>query len=535
VSLIPSDDRKSVSNDVTAIANISNDSNDNDDVLIIEEEAGPSSVSTPSRRRKIDGTNQLPPPLVPRPPDASISSLPSDDDNMMELNRTMQLFDDSSNRVLDHIRTVMEDLLKDMSGSGSSLAELATLKLNQERQQELWLRDKEKQQHAFDSRLAELRVSLEQEKQRALNEQRQQLVREKQRAVQSTKLKQWCKKCFSEAHYYCCWNTSYCSAACQKKHWMEHQNDCTQDHANSARSVQPSATVTNSLVFSDSNNSSTTGSTNNSSSMRNRNACLQISAIPSYGSGGGDANNLLSKRSTNNRAFPGEITSTSTPLQTPVRFIPGAMTGNVSYKTPIIQSVHGRDSMIINLPSHSPQNGGNVTLGVATASTPQQLMQKRAAAARDKSIQLNNHKADSRNKGYTSRKTYDITSSPYQNTSNNLLTSTTSTIVVPSVASTYATVTLADTVTVSGASAGVWNQVAMLQASGGSRQLHSGTPFATAVGGGATVAASDATEKGFAPVELGIRSTHLTVPTSLAQQQKTVQQQPSIAYMRHQQ
>ncbi|XP_035890427.1 uncharacterized protein LOC118502352 [Anopheles stephensi] len=521
VSLLPcTDDRKHVSNDVT----MTSIANDNDDVLIIEEEVIPASV--PSRGRKSDGSNQqLPPPLVPRPPETSISPPSVDDVSTVELNRTMQLFDDSSNRVLDHIRTVMEDLLKDMSGSGSSLAELVTLKLHQERQQELWQREKEKQQSAFDSRLSELRISLEQEKQRALNEQRQQLLREKQRAVQSTKLKQWCRKCFSEAHYYCCWNTSYCSAACQKKHWMEHQNDCTQEHANNARSVQSSSTVTASVLSADSNSSSTSIT---NSHMRNR---LHISTtVPSVGGGGGDANSLLNKRTPNNRVFPGEITSTSTPLQTPVRFISSSLAGNVSYKTPIIQSVQGRDGMIINLPSHSPQNGGHaVTLGVntsVTTNTPQQLMQKRAAA-RDKSMQLNHQKADSRNKGYTSRKTYDITTSPYSS-ANNLLTSTTSAI-VPSAASSYATVTLSDAVTVSGASPSVWNhQMAVLQSSG-SRQLHSGTQFVT-VGG----TSADGAEKGYSPAELGLRQIHSTAAAaSLAQQQKMVHQQQSSAYMRH--
>ncbi|XP_050079310.1 protein kinase C-binding protein 1 [Anopheles maculipalpis] len=512
VSLIPcTDNRKSVSNEI---------SNDTDDVLIIEEEISP--VSVPSKAKKIGG---LPPPLLPRPPETSLS-LPSDDDSMMELNRTMQLFDDSSNRVLDHIRTVMEDLLKDMSGNGSSLAELAALKLNHERQQELWLREKEKQQNAFDSRLAELRNSLEQEKLRALNEQRQQLLRDKQRAVQSAKMKQWCKKCLSEAHYYCCWNTSYCSIECQKKHWTEHHNDCTQDHAKSSRSVHCSSPDTNSVVSSDGNSSSNA----TKAPIRNR-SCLQVSTVPSVG--GGDTNNLLSKRSPSNRVFPSDITSTSTPLPNPsVRFIPGTLAGSVSYKTPVIQSVHGRDGMIINIPSHSPQNGSNVTLGVTTnvtTSTPQQLMQKRAAA-RDKSNQLTQQKADSRKKGYSPRNTYDITSTPYQST-NNLLTSSPSTS-IPSAASTYATVMHADAVTVSGVSPSVWNQMAILQSSG-SRQLHSGSSFVTA--GGASVAvALDGTEKGYLPVELGFRQTHPTV-TSLAQHKKMVQQQPSSPYMRHQQ
>ena len=37
-----------------------------------------------------------------------------------------------------------------------------------------------------------------------------------------------CASCWKEALYYCCWNTSYCSYACQQRHWTIHQNDCRQ-------------------------------------------------------------------------------------------------------------------------------------------------------------------------------------------------------------------------------------------------------------------------------------------------------------------
>lgn len=36
-----------------------------------------------------------------------------------------------------------------------------------------------------------------------------------------------CYNCESEAIYHCCWNTAYCSTACQQEHWQqEHKRVC---------------------------------------------------------------------------------------------------------------------------------------------------------------------------------------------------------------------------------------------------------------------------------------------------------------------
>nr|KAF6331380.1 zinc finger MYND-type containing 8 [Myotis myotis] len=76
--------------------------------------------------------------------------------------------------------------------------------------------------------MAEMRQSLEQERDRLIAEVKKQLEQEKQQAVDETKKKQWCASCKKEAIFYCCWNTSYCDYPCQQAHWPEHMKSCTQ-------------------------------------------------------------------------------------------------------------------------------------------------------------------------------------------------------------------------------------------------------------------------------------------------------------------
>lgn len=76
--------------------------------------------------------------------------------------------------------------------------------------------------------MAEMRQSLEQERDRLIAEVKKQLELEKQQAVDETKKKQWCAHCRKEAIFYCCWNTSYCDYPCQQAHWPEHMKSCTQ-------------------------------------------------------------------------------------------------------------------------------------------------------------------------------------------------------------------------------------------------------------------------------------------------------------------
>ena len=55
-----------------------------------------------------------------------------------------------------------------------------------------------------------------------------------------------CASCWKEALYYCCWNTSYCSYACQQTHWVLHQADCRQafDAAEATAASEAGVTVT---------------------------------------------------------------------------------------------------------------------------------------------------------------------------------------------------------------------------------------------------------------------------------------------------
>uniref|UniRef100_A0A8B9YLP4 Zinc finger MYND-type containing 8 n=1 Tax=Bos mutus grunniens TaxID=30521 RepID=A0A8B9YLP4_BOSMU len=102
-----------------------------------------------------------------------------------------------------------------------------------------WLHQQElsEMKHNLELTMAEMRQSLEQERDRLIAEVKKQLELEKQQAVDETKKKQWCANCKKEAIFYCCWNTSYCDYPCQQAHWPEHMKSCTQ----SATAPQPEA------------------------------------------------------------------------------------------------------------------------------------------------------------------------------------------------------------------------------------------------------------------------------------------------------
>ncbi|OXB71856.1 UNVERIFIED_CONTAM: hypothetical protein H355_008878 [Colinus virginianus] len=93
-----------------------------------------------------------------------------------------------------------------------------------------WLHQQElsEMKHNLELTMAEMRQSLEQERDRLIAEVKKQLEMEKQQAVDETKKKQWCANCKKEAIFYCCWNTSYCDYPCQQAHWPEHMKSCTQ-------------------------------------------------------------------------------------------------------------------------------------------------------------------------------------------------------------------------------------------------------------------------------------------------------------------
>ncbi|MEE6520619.1 hypothetical protein FKM82_018538 [Ascaphus truei] len=87
--------------------------------------------------------------------------------------------------------------------------------------------------------MAEMRQSLEQERDRLIAEVKKQTELEKQAAVDETKKKQWCANCKKEAIFYCCWNTSYCDYPCQQAHWPEHMKSCTQSATATQQEADP--------------------------------------------------------------------------------------------------------------------------------------------------------------------------------------------------------------------------------------------------------------------------------------------------------
>ncbi|GFY52793.1 protein kinase C-binding protein 1 [Trichonephila inaurata madagascariensis] len=88
--------------------------------------------------------------------------------------------------------------------------------------------EKAELRHNMNLIIMEMRASLEADKKQAMETLTQTLEREKQRCIEEVKKKQWCAFCHQESRYACCWNTSYCTIACQKRHFPEHRNICTQ-------------------------------------------------------------------------------------------------------------------------------------------------------------------------------------------------------------------------------------------------------------------------------------------------------------------
>ncbi|XP_036177472.1 protein kinase C-binding protein 1 isoform X11 [Myotis myotis] len=162
-----------------------------------------------------------------------------------------------TSKMMDAIKGTMTEIYNDLSKNttGSTIAEIRRLRIEIEKLQ--WLHQQELSEmkhnlaHAGDKAallvpgldgllfhlpfcvnteltMAEMRQSLEQERDRLIAEVKKQLEQEKQQAVDETKKKQWCASCKKEAIFYCCWNTSYCDYPCQQAHWPEHMKSCTQ-------------------------------------------------------------------------------------------------------------------------------------------------------------------------------------------------------------------------------------------------------------------------------------------------------------------
>ncbi|XP_061698982.1 MYND-type zinc finger-containing chromatin reader ZMYND8-like isoform X1 [Syngnathoides biaculeatus] len=144
-------------------------------------------------------------------------------------------------KIMDSIKGTMTELYNDLSKStsGNTIAEIRRLRIEIEKLQWLHQQELSEMKHNLELTMAEMRQSLEQERERLVAEVKKQMELEKQQAVDETKKKQWCANCRKEAIFYCCWNTSYCDYPCQQAHWPEHMKSCTQSA--SASQQEPEA------------------------------------------------------------------------------------------------------------------------------------------------------------------------------------------------------------------------------------------------------------------------------------------------------
>uniref|UniRef100_A0A8C6Q5F7 Protein kinase C binding protein 1, like n=1 Tax=Nothobranchius furzeri TaxID=105023 RepID=A0A8C6Q5F7_NOTFU len=133
-------------------------------------------------------------------------------------------------QIMDTIKGTMTEIYNDLSKStsGNTIAEIRRLRIEIEKLQWLHQQELSEMKHNLELTMAEMRQSLEQERERLVAEVKKQTEVEKQQAVDETKKKQWCANCRKEAIFYCCWNTSYCDYPCQQAHWPEHMKSCTQ-------------------------------------------------------------------------------------------------------------------------------------------------------------------------------------------------------------------------------------------------------------------------------------------------------------------
>ncbi|KAK1902174.1 Protein kinase C-binding protein 1 [Dissostichus eleginoides] len=135
-----------------------------------------------------------------------------------------------TNKIMDAIKGTITEIYNDLSKStsGNTIAEIRRLRIEIEKLQWLHQQELSEMKHNLELTMAEMRQSLEQERERLVTEVKKQTEQEKQQAVDETKKKQWCANCRKEAIFYCCWNTSYCDYPCQQAHWPEHMKSCTQ-------------------------------------------------------------------------------------------------------------------------------------------------------------------------------------------------------------------------------------------------------------------------------------------------------------------
>uniref|UniRef100_A0A8C1QPV8 Zinc finger, MYND-type containing 8 n=1 Tax=Cyprinus carpio TaxID=7962 RepID=A0A8C1QPV8_CYPCA len=150
-----------------------------------------------------------------------------------------------TNKIMDAIKGTMTEIYNDLSKStsGNTIAEIRRLRIEIEKLQWLHQQELSEMKHNLELTMAEMRQSLEQERERIVTEVKKQMEVEKQQAVDETKKKQWCANCRKEAIFYCCWNTSYCDYPCQQAHWPEHMKSCTQSATSSQQEQESESSI----------------------------------------------------------------------------------------------------------------------------------------------------------------------------------------------------------------------------------------------------------------------------------------------------
>ncbi|TTE51860.1 Protein kinase C-binding protein 1 [Bagarius yarrelli] len=193
----------------------------------VSQSVSPSTLPSASSSKPI--TRDLTQPDIKPPP--STSALPTNSAN--------------TTSIMDAVKGTMAEIYSELPKitTGNTISEMRRLRIEIERLQWLHQQELSEMKHNLELTMAEMRQSLEQERERLVFEVKKQMEVEKQQAVDKTKKKQWCANCKKEAIFYCCWNTSYCDYPCQQAHWPEHMKSCTQSAAASQQETEEEASV----------------------------------------------------------------------------------------------------------------------------------------------------------------------------------------------------------------------------------------------------------------------------------------------------
>ncbi|KAL8623727.1 hypothetical protein ACOMHN_004790 [Nucella lapillus] len=171
------------------------------------------------------------------PPTSSHAERPSDECRLSDRGAlaltpaAVNLVNIYSQKIVGNTQLQLAEMTRALLASVHSEREgLVEKRLKEEKEHLQWAHEVQmaEVQHNHKLMIAEMKACWEAETSKALNDLKKKLTAEKEEAVTEAKKKQWCATCWKEAIFYCCWNTSYCSYACQQQHWTLHQQHCRQ-------------------------------------------------------------------------------------------------------------------------------------------------------------------------------------------------------------------------------------------------------------------------------------------------------------------